>query len=129
MLKIKDLEKLKITSIKNVIHFKYENEHYFIHTNYESTTNTSLYKGRSKYKNECIKSTWGFIKDLIKYEHNKKVLSAIDKRNFVKKLYKAKLIELEIEDIKTEVENEREEYIKIQNEIAKLNDRLCELNN
>ena len=79
MLKIKDIDKLKITSITRVIHFKYDNEHYFIHENQDYTTTTALYKGRSKFKNECIKSKYGFINNLIKYKNNKKVLSAIDK--------------------------------------------------
>ena len=30
ILKIEDLNKLKITSIKAVIHFKYDNENYFL---------------------------------------------------------------------------------------------------
>ena len=32
MFKINDLDKLKITSITAVIHFKYDGEDYFIHT-------------------------------------------------------------------------------------------------
>ena len=35
MLKIDNLNKLKITSIKAVIHFKYEDNFYFIHTSTE----------------------------------------------------------------------------------------------
>ena len=47
MLKIDDLNKLKITSITAVIHFKYDDKNYFIHTNNESTTSTTLYEGRT----------------------------------------------------------------------------------
>ena len=93
MLKIKDLDKLKFTSITAVIHFKYDKENYYIHTDFESTVVTRLYKGRTKYKNECIKGIWGYIPDLIKYKNNKKVLSAIDKENFVNKLDQAGLVE------------------------------------
>ena len=129
MLKINDLDKLKITSITRVIHFKYDNENYFIHENRDDTITTALYKGRTKFKNECLKSRYGFINNLIKYKNNKKVLSAIDKRNFVKKLYKTELIDTDIEDIKIEVEKEKQEYKEIQDKIRQLQNRLYELNN
>ena len=128
MLKIKDIDKLKITSITRVIHFKYDNEHYFIHENQDYTTTTALYKGRSKFKNECIKSKYGFINNLIKYKNNKKVLSAIDKRNFVKKLYRAELIDTDIEEIKEEVEKENQECIELNKTIQKCYERLREIN-
>lgn len=105
MLKINDLSKLKITSIKNVIHFKYDNEFYFIHENSDYTRTIAIYKGRTKYKTECIKSKYGSIINLIKYKNNKKVLSAIDKVNFVEKLYSAGLIDTDNTEIKTSVEN------------------------
>ena len=129
MFKINDLDKLKITSITAVIHFKYDGEDYFIHTNWESTTSTSLYKGRTKYKNDCLNNVWGYSNNLIKYKKNKKVLSAIDKRNFVKQLYKIGLIDTDIEEIKAEVKAEKEEYKEIKNKIYELNKRLEFLNN
>lgn len=128
MLKIDDLDKLKITSITAVIHFKYDDKNYFIHTNNESTTSTTLYKGRTKFKNEPLKSCWGYIPNLIKHKHNKKTLSSIDKRNFVKQLYKAGLIDT-YNEIKIEVEREREEYKQISKQIEQLNRRLIEINN
>lgn len=128
MLKIDDLNKLKITSITAVIHFNYEDKNYFIHTNNESTTNTTLYEGRTKFKNEPLKSCWGYIPNLIKYKYNKKTLSSIDKRNFVKQLYKAELIDT-YDEIKIEVEREREEYKQISKQIEQLNQRLIEIKN
>lgn len=124
MFKINDLDKLKITSITAVIHFKYDGEDYFIHINTGYTTTTALYKGRTKYKNECLKSQYGFSRNLIKYKNNKKVLSAIDKRNFVKQLYKMELIDTDIEEIKAEVKAEKEEYEEIKKKIYELNKRL-----
>lgn len=128
MLKIEDLSKLKITSLTAVIHFKYDDKNYFIHTNNESTTSTTLYEGRTKFKNEPLKSCWGYIPNLIKYKNNKMVLSSIDKRNFVKKLYKANLIDV-YDEIKEEVENEKIEYQNLVEQINKLNQRLIELKN
>lgn len=128
MLSIDDLSKLKITSIKNVIHFKYKDEFYFIHENSTNTTTTTLYKGRTKYKNEPVKFIYGFINNLIKYKNNKKVLSAIDKENFVEKLYSAKLINTNIKEIKEKVKYKQQrlkELNKIieqaENEIMKIN--------
>lgn len=97
MLKIKDYEKVKITSIKykgGVVHFKYENEHYILNNGGTDMTSVStLYKGRSKYKCEHISSCWGYISFLIEYKNNKKVLKYIDKENFVNRLAKAGLVE------------------------------------
>lgn len=118
LLKINDLDKLKITSITNVIHFKYDNEFYFIHENHDYTNTTAIYKGRTKYKNECIKSIYGSIINLIKYKNNKKVLSAIDKVNFVEKLYGAGLIDTNNVEIKTSVENKTKRLNEL-NEIIK----------
>lgn len=128
MLKIENLDALKITSITAVVHFRYDNKDYFIHTNSESTTSTTLYRGRDKFKNEPIKSCWGYIPNLIKYKYNKKTLKAIDKRNFVKQLYKAGLIDT-YNEIKEEVELEKKEYEKITEEIKILNNKLFELKN
>ena len=58
MLKIDNLNKLKITSIKAVIHFKYEDNFYFIHTSTEDGVVTSLYRGRTKFKTEHLKSEY-----------------------------------------------------------------------
>ena len=128
LLKINDLDKLKITSITNVIHFKYDNEFYFIHENRNEfyfihenrdyTNTTAIYKGRTKYKNEYIKSMYGSIINLIKYKNNKKVLSAIDKVNFVEKLYGAGLIDTNNVEIKTSVENKTKRLNEL-NEIIK----------
>lgn len=128
MLKIDDLNKLKITSITVVIHFKYDDKNYFIHTNNESTTITTLYEGGTKFKNEPLKSCWGYIPNLIKHKHNKKTLSSIDKRNFVKQLYKAGLIDT-YGEIKIEVEREKEEYKQISEQIQQLNKKLMEIRN
>lgn len=127
MLKINDLDKLKFTSITSVIHFKYDNEDYYIHENQDFTEITALYKGATIFNNEYIKGQYGLIKNLIKYKNNKKVLSAIDKRNFVKKLYKAEIIDIDIEDIKIEVKKEKKEYKEIQDKIRELQNRLNEL--
>lgn len=118
LLKINDLDKLKITSIKNVIHFKYDNEFYFIHENSDYTDYTAIYKGRTKYKNECIKSKYGTIINLIKYKNNKRVLSAIDKVNFVEKLYSFGLIDTDNIEIKTSVE-EKTKRLEELNDIIK----------
>ena len=128
MLKIYDLNKLKITSITAVIHFKYDDKNYFIHTDDESTTSTTLYEGRTKLKNKSLKSCWGYIPNLIKYKYNKKTLSSIDKRNFVKQLYKANLIDT-YDELKSEVEKEREEYKQISKTIEQMNQRLIEIKN
>lgn len=126
---IDDLDKLKFTSIKRyIIHFKYDNEFYFIHINDDGTISTSLYKGRHKSsKNERITGTFGYIDGLIKYKNNKKVLSAIDKRNFVKKLYKAKFIETNIMEIKEEVEKEKIQCRELVYQIQELENKLSEL--
>lgn len=128
MLKIDNLNKLKITSITAVIHFNYEDKYYFIHTNNENTTSTTLYEGRTKFKNKPLKSCWGYIQNLVKYKYNKKTLSSIDKRNFVKQLYKAGLIDT-YDEIKIEVEREKEEYKQISEQIQQLNKKLMEIRN
>lgn len=127
MLKIDNLDKLKITSIKPfIIHFKYEDEFYFIHISDEDSVVTSLYKGRTKFKTEHLKSEYGFVSNLIKHKYNKNTLSSIDKRNFVKKLYKAGLIEA-FDEIKIEVEKEKSEIEQIEKQISHLKERLYDL--
>ena len=126
MLKIDNLNKLKITSIKAVIHFKYEDNFYFIHTSTEDGVVTSLYRGRTKFKTEHLKSEYGYINNLIKHNYNKNTLSSIDKRNFVKKLFKAGLIEAS-DEIEREVEKEKAEAKQIKEQIFLLKQRLREL--
>ena len=126
MLKIDNLNKLKITSIKAVIHFKYEDNFYFIHTSTEDGVVTSLYRGRTKFKTEHLKSEYGYINNLIKHNYNKNTLSSIDKRNFVKKLCKAGLIEAS-DEIEIEVEKEKAEAKQIKEQIFLLKQRLREL--
>ncbi len=126
MLKIDNLNKLKITSIKAVIHFKYEDNFYFIHTSTEDGIVTSLYRGRTKFKAEHLKSEYGYINNLIKHNYNKNTLSSIDKRNFVKKLCKAGLIEAS-DEIEIEVEKEKAEEKQIREKIFLLKQRLREL--
>jgi hypothetical protein len=128
MLEISDLDKLKFTSITNVIHFKYDDEFYFIHEGGDYTKTTQLYKGRSKYKNEFIKATYGFIPNLIKYKNNKKVLSAIDKENFIEKLYRADLIDTTIEEIKSKSEYKNQRCKELKEIIQKANEELRNLN-
>ena len=126
MLKIDNLNKLKITSIKAVIHFKYVDNFYFIHTSTEDGVVTSLYRGRTKFKTEHLKSEYGYINNLIKHNYNKNTLSSIDKRNFVKKLCKAGLIEAS-DEIEREVEKEKAEAKQIKEQIFLLKQRLREL--
>lgn len=128
MLSIDNLEDLKITSLRNVIHFRYKDEFYYIQENDDETRTIAIYKGRTKYKNECLKSKYGWIINLIKYKNNKQVLSAIDKENFVAKLYSAGLIDTNIQEIKDKVKQkndrlkELDEIIRnAQYEISKIN--------
>lgn len=101
MLWINDLSKLKFTSIRPyAIHFKYDGEDYLIHTSYDCGEEaTTLYKGRCKAKTESIKSCYGEVNKLIKYDYNRKTLSSINKMNFVCRLYSAELIETKIPEI------------------------------
>lgn len=102
MLWINDLSKLKITSIRpHAIHFKYDNEDYFIHSWWEDgESGTKVYKGRCKSsKNTVVGSCWGWLRDLIKYDYNRNTLSSINKMNFVCRLYNAELIETKIPEI------------------------------
>jgi len=97
MLRISDTSKIKITSIKYhgaIIHFKYDNKNYFIQnggTDY--TAVIKLFEGRTKFKNKIISSNYGMSLNLIKYIGNKKVLSFIDKDNFINELVKFDLVE------------------------------------
>lgn len=98
-LKIDDLNKLKITSVRYngvVIHFNYDNENYTIVYRSEEDL-IELCKGRMKGHLEliswCVKGYFCKYPDFIKYKYNKKTLSSIDKEHFVKELSKKNLIE------------------------------------
>ena len=127
-MKIVDFDKLKFTSIKyggDIIHFKYDNENYVLQnggTDY--TLVIKLLKGRTKYKLDYVSSNYGMVRDLIKYKNNKKVLSSIDKWNFVKELIKAKILEPSEEQEKIikyeKIEELNNEKMKIQKEIDNL---------
>ena len=102
MLWINELNKLKLTSIRpHAIHFKYNNEDYFIHSWWEDgERGTKVYKGRCKSrKNVVVGSCWGEPRDLIKYDYNRNTLSSINKMNFVCKLYDADMIETKIPEV------------------------------
>lgn len=96
-MKIENYDDLKFTSLKygiDIIHFKYKGEHYTLEnggTDYTQVTH--LYKGRTKYNLEHIKGCYGADFNLIKYKNNKKVLSAIDKENFVIRLVKLGILD------------------------------------
>lgn len=75
---------------------------------------------------EHLKSEYGYINNLIKHNYNKNTLSSIDKRNFVKKLCKAGLIEAS-DEIEIEVEKEKAEAKQIKEQIFLLEQRLREL--
>lgn len=89
---IKDLEKLKITSIKHdgcVIHFSYDGEHYtFLNGGTDCTLTMTLYAGRCKFHLKHISSKYGMVLDLIEHKNNKTTLSSINKDQFVKVLQK-----------------------------------------
>ena len=128
-MKIDDLSKLKFTSIKyggDIIHFKYDNEHYILEnggTDY--TLVTQLYKGRTKYNLQYIKGCYGHSFDLIKYIGNKKTLKYIDKENFVLQLVKLGILKSTEEQerkIKEQEINIRKEQIKrLEEQIKELN--------
>ena len=96
MLEIDNYEDITITSIKYkgaIVHFKYKNEHYFVqNAKIECTPMMQLFRGRTKYKNQLLKSAYGMSLQLIRYINNKKVLKYIDKENFVNELHKKGLI-------------------------------------
>lgn len=127
-MKIEKLDKLKFTSIKydgDIIHFKYDNEHYTIENGgTEMTLAVKLSKGRMKCHLECISSRYGMISRLIIYKNNKRTLSNIDKWNFVKKLIQYELIEpteeQKIEITKEKIKDLELEKQKIQQQINDL---------
>lgn len=96
-MRIENLDKLKFTSIKyggDIIHFKYDNEHYTIENGgTEMTLVVKLSKGRMKGHLKNMSSRYGMISQLIVYKNNKRTLSNIDKWNFVKRLIECELIE------------------------------------
>ena len=127
-MKIEKLDKLKFTSIKydgDIIHFKYDNEHYTIENGgTEMTLVVKLSKGRMKCHLEYISGRYGMISRLIIYKNNKRTLSNIDKWNFVKKLIQYELIEpteeQKIEITKEEIKDLELEKQKIQQQINDL---------
>ena len=128
-MKIYDLSKLKFTSIKyggDIIHFKYDNEHYTLENGgTEMTLFIRLSKGRMKCHLEPIKSRYGMIRNLIEYKNNKKTLSSINKQNFVNKLVEFEILEPtqeQKEAIKQQKIKEKIQQIeKIKQEIFELN--------
>ena len=128
-MKIDDLSKLKFTSIKyggDIIHFKYDDEHYTLENGgTEITLVIRLSKGRMKCHLEHIKSRYGMITNLIEYKNNKKTLSSINKQNFVNKLVEFESLEPtqeQKEAIKQQRIKEKMQQIeKIKQEIFELN--------
>ena len=128
-MKIDDLSKLKFTSIKyggDIIHFKYDDEHYTLENGgTEITLVIRLSKGRMKCHLEHIKSRYGMITNLIEYKNNKKTLSSINKQNFVNKLVEFEILEPtqeQKEAIKQQRIKEKMQQIeKIKQEIFELN--------
>lgn len=132
MLWINDLNKLKFTSIRpHAIHFKYNNEDYFIHSWWEDgESGTKVYKGRCKSnKNTVVGSCWGLPRDLIKYDYNKNTLSSINKMNFVCKLYDAELIKTKIPEIIFLVKEVRKFKLIVRVHENNLRNTTAELNN
>lgn len=127
-MKVGCLDKLRFTSIKygeGIIHFKYNNEYYVLQNGgTDCTLVIRLFKGRTKYKVEHISSNYGMIRGLIKYKHNKKVLSSIDKWHFVRELIKADILEPTREQQEMIVKEKIKELVlqkgKIQQQIDEL---------
>lgn len=129
-MKIDDLSKLKFTSIKyggDIIHFKYDNEHYTLENGgTEMTLVIRLSKGRMKCHLEHIKSEYGMIRNLIEYKNNKKTLSSINKQNFVNKLVEFEILDPTQEQ--KEVIKQQKIKEKIQ-QIEKIKQEIFELKN
>ena len=129
-MKIDDLSKLKFTSIKyggDIIHFKYDNEHYTLENGgTEMTLVIRLSKGRMKCHLEPIKSRYGMIRNLIEYKNNKKTLSSINKQNFVNKLVEFEILE-PTQEQKEEIKQQKIKG-KIQ-QIEKIKQEIFELKN
>ena len=129
-MKIDDLSKLKFTSIKyggDIIHFKYDNEHYTLENGgTEMTLVIRLSKGRMKCHLEHIKSRYGMIRNLIEYKNNKKTLSSINKQNFVNKLVEFEILE-PTQEQKEEIKQQKIKG-KIQ-QIEKIKQEIFELKN
>lgn len=109
-MKIEHLDQLKFTKIienGEIVHFKYNGENYvLINGGREMTLCIRLYKGRMKGHLEYISGNYGMIRNLIEYKNNKRVLSNIDKENFVNRLVKEKiLIPTEVQKMKIKLDN------------------------
>ena len=119
---------IKFTSIKyngGIIHFKYNNEHYTIENGgTEMTLVVRLSKGRMKCHLETIKARYGFIYGLIKYKSNKRVLSNIDKENFVLQLIKHEILKPTKEQknklTQEKIETKRKQIEELEEEIKRL---------
>lgn len=135
MLQIDDLNKLKITKVKRwAIYFTYDNERYLLHgTSDCGESGVTLYKRNwngTKFKLERIASDWG--DENVEYEYiksiprntNTLVYAHIDKEYFVKKLsldgFVYGIFDKEVENIKLNNENIREQIRKLENEIRQL---------
>lgn len=129
-MKIDDLSKLKFTSIKyggDIIHFKYDNEHYTLENGgTEMTLFIRLSKGRMKCHLEPIKSRYGMIRNLIEYKNNKKTLSSINKQNFVNKLVEFEILEPTQEQKEAIKQQKIKEKIQ---QIEKIKQEIFELKN
>ena len=129
-MKIDDLSKLKFTSIKyggDIIHFKYDNEHYTLENGgTEMTLVIRLSKGRMKCHLEPIKSRYGMIRNLIEYKNNKKTLSSINKQNFVNKLVEFGILEPTQEQKEAIKQQKIKEKIQ---QIEKIKQEIFELKN
>ena len=129
-MKIDDLSKLKFTSIKyggDIIHFKYDNEHYTLENGgTEMTLVIRLSKGRMKCHLEPIKSKYGMIRNLIEYKNNKKTLSSINKQNFVNKLVEFGILEPTQEQKEAIKQQKIKEKIQ---QIEKIKQEIFELKN
>ena len=129
-MKIDDLSKLKFTSIKyggDIIHFKYDNEHYILENGgTEMTLVIRLSKGRMKCHLEPIKSRYGMIRNLIEYKNNKKTLSSINKQNFVNKLVEFEILEPTQEQKEAIKQQKIKEKIQ---QIEKIKQEIFELKN
>lgn len=129
-MKIYDLSKLKFTSIKydgDIIHFKYDGEHYTLENGgTEMTLVTRLSKGRMKCHLEPIKSRYGMIRNLIQYQNNKKTLSSINKQNFVNKLVEYGILEPTEKQAEAIKQQKIEEKLK---QIEKIKQEIFELKN
>jgi len=111
-IKIEDLDKLKFTSIKyggDIIHFKYDDIDYVVECSGEEGCSYVL-RGHDKYKYDVLASWYSpiKIKDILKYQFNRRDLSSIDKWYFVKYLIKLGVVEPTTEQKQKYIQEELE---------------------